>query len=154
MSSTGVVDRFHHELRGDVDAVVGQHVVGLEHLHGGDSDALAEGDRTHGRSAVLVGRQQDPGGLVRELERRLRAEAEPTEVAVETVPAQHLGQLDGADVGRLRQDPRDGVVLGGVRVVVGEEVVAHLQRVGHGDLGVGSDEAFLEGGRHRDDLVH
>ena len=109
-----------------VHAVVGEHVVGLEHLHGGHRDALADRDRADRRAGVVLGVQQLAGRLVREVERGLGAEAEAPQVGVEAVLAEHLGELDRADVRRLGEDARHRVALGGVRVVVGVEVVAHL----------------------------
>src|SRR5215207_10503181 len=149
-----LVDRGRDQGRGLVDAVVGDRVVGEEHLHGGDRDPLPDGDRSDGRAGPVVGVEQLAVLLVGEAERGRLAEPEAAKIVVQPRGAHPLRDLDRTDVRRVGEDAGDRVVLGRVRVRVREGVVGDPQRVGHRHHRVGRDDALLEGGRHRDDLVH
>ena len=137
--------------RSDVDAVVGHDVVGEQHLHGRDRHALAERDRADRRARPVRDRRHVAVLLVGQPQAGVAPEAEPTQVLVEALLAELLGDHDRADVRRLGED------------------VGHRQRAGvrcrctclsatwcdgrHVEHLLGRHQALLEGGRQRDDLV-
>ena len=84
--------------------VVGDHVVRLQHLQGGDRDAAARWGSSRSTCPTTWPCRAASRGIRRELQPRGLPEPEGPEVRVDAVLAQRLGDLDRADVGRLGQD--------------------------------------------------
>src|SRR6185312_793981 len=92
-------------------AAVGDRRVHLGHLHRGCGHALPERQRVPGVAVPLGYRWQIAGALVRQADAGGLAEAERPQVVVLRLLADVVRDLGHADVGGVRDDAGDGVVL-------------------------------------------
>ena len=113
----------------DVDAVVGHRVVGGQHLHGGDRDALAHGDRGQRRPRVVVGRrQQIPGDSLGNPMAVESPKPKSRRYASSRSGPSSLAHEDRADVRRPGQDVGRRPLDRRVMAAVDELLVVDLER--------------------------
>ena len=125
--------------------VVGDGVVDLEHLEGGDGHALADGDGGDRRPRPLPGIEQETGRLARKVEGGRAAQAERPQVPVDAQLPELLADLDGAHVRGVGDDVGDRPRARRVGLVVVDLRRADGDVVGDGDLGGRVDDPLLEG---------
>ena len=150
------VDHVTDELRRHVPPAVGDRVVRRPHLDRRHGDRLADRDRAD-VGAVPVRRLLEHTFLfLRKAEGGVLAEPERLEGVDERIEPtrrlDQLGDLDDADVRRLREDLVHRHHLGGVRVRVVDRLVVERDLVGDLDEGVRGDETHVVRRRDRHEL--
>ena len=143
-----------HELRSDVNATVGDGVVGIENLQRTDGVDLADRKRHIVRRFPLRRRGEQARRLAGEVEPGRLPETQQLHLGEQPLLPHALRDLRGADIGGLGEDLRRRQLLGGMRLRVMERRAVELQLVGDGEDSVRVDQRVLQGGRERHQLEH
>ena len=139
-------------MRLNPDAPVRDHSVRRRHLNRRHGDALPDRHVADRRARPLVRRQHEARRSRRGRRCRSSSRSRSGASSVEARRAELLRERDGADVRRLREDPRDAHRLGAAHLGVVDHAVGDVDRVRKHERRARRDDAIREHAGDRDEL--